>query len=116
MRKPQRGLLAGLLALAMIAAVCFVGQNALAQDSSRPDPNVTQPPMPSDSQSPAVAEFTGKIVKSGGKLVLSDDTNKTMYQLNDQKKAKEYLNRNVKVSGVLDASTGTIRVSAIEPI
>jgi len=54
-------------------------------------------------------------VKSGDKLVLTDISNKTTYQLDDQQEAEDFLNRSVRVAGVLDASTGTIRVSAIEP-
>jgi hypothetical protein len=60
--------------------------------------------------------FTGVIVKSGGKFVLTDLLTKTSYQLDDQRKAQELVNKNVKVTGVLDPSTGTIRVNAIEPI
>ena len=54
-------------------------------------------------------------MKSGDKLVLSDQENQTTYQLDDQQKARSFINKNVKVTGVLDASTGMIRVSDIEP-
>jgi hypothetical protein len=54
-------------------------------------------------------------VKSGNKLVLTAADSKTTYQIDDQQKAKNFLNKSVKVTGVLDASTGTIRVSAIDP-
>ncbi|MGA3091907.1 MAG: DUF5818 domain-containing protein [Terriglobales bacterium] len=54
-------------------------------------------------------------MKSGNRLVLRDSENLTTYQLDDQQKAHDFLNKNVKVTGVLDASTGTIRVRAIEP-
>ena len=71
--------------------------------------------MQPDNQSAAAEKtFSGKIVKSGTKLVLAGD-GKTTYQLDDQQKAHDFLNKSVKVTGVLDASTGTIRVSAIEP-
>ena len=79
----------------------------MAQDQSSSQPN------------PAVAgtkSFTGKVVKVGDKLVLTDATGKMIYKLDDQVKAKEFLNKNVKVTGVLDDSTGMIRVSAIDPI
>jgi hypothetical protein len=59
--------------------------------------------------------FNGTIVKSGDKLVLTAADNKTTFQLDDQQKAQGYLNKSVKVTGVLDASTGTIRVKAIDP-
>jgi hypothetical protein len=54
-------------------------------------------------------------MKAGNRLVLSDAANRTTYQLDDQQKAREFVNENVKVIGVLDTNTGVIRVSAIEP-
>jgi hypothetical protein len=73
-----------------------------------------------DNQNPATASsekaFSGKIVKSGGKLVLKAADRKTTYQIDDQLKAQDFLNKTVKVTGVLDASTGTIRVTAIDPV
>jgi len=54
-------------------------------------------------------------VKSGDKLVLSEPTDQTTYQLDDQQKAQAFVNKNVRVTGMLDASTGTIRVTAIDP-
>lgn len=59
--------------------------------------------------------FTGVIVKSGYQVVLMDTISKTSYQLDDQQKAREFVNKTVRVTGVLDPSTGTIRVGAIEP-
>jgi hypothetical protein len=52
-------------------------------------------------------------MKSGSKLILSSAG--TTYQLDDQQKAQDFVNKNVKVTGVLDSATGTIRVSAIDP-
>ena len=119
MKKVQEALLKLLSVAALIVGLCLVSQPSMAQDPASPNPNAQQQPMPQpDGQKPAAenATFTGKIVRSGGKLVLTDADGKTSYQLDDQKKAKEFVNQNVKVTGVLDASTGTIRVSAIEPV
>ena len=58
--------------------------------------------------------FVGKIVEADGKLVLQDTTNKTTYQLDDQEKAKGFVDQQVRVTGTLDTASGTIRVSAIE--
>jgi hypothetical protein len=108
--------------VALTAASFFSSQPALGQSGSGSSPNPTtqQQPMPPDQEAqttPAATEttFSGKIVKSGGKLVLTDAGNNTTYQLDDQQKAREFLNKTVKVTGVLDATTGTIRVSAIGP-
>ncbi|MBZ5571659.1 MAG: hypothetical protein LAO09_07255 [Acidobacteriia bacterium] len=117
MKKVQTALLTVLPAVAVIVGLCLMGQPSIAQNSTSPNPNATQQqPTPPDDQRTAAeaATFTGKIVKSGGKLVLADGTNQTTYQLDDQQKAKEFVNKNVKVTGVLDISSGTIRVSAIE--
>ena len=103
--------------LALTAALLCSGQLMRAQ-SAQNSPNTQtaqQQGMQPDDQS-AAKTFTGKIVKAGDKLVLTDTASKTSYQLDDQQKAQDFLNKNVKVTGVLDASTGTIRVSAIEPV
>ena len=104
-----------LLMAVVIAAFCYVGQTAIAQNSNVASAqDQMQPP---DGQKPQAdtKTFTGKIVKAGNVLVLSDEEGKTTYKLDDQQKAKEFVNKDVKVTGVLDASTGMIRVTAIEP-
>lgn len=107
-------------ALTLSLAMCAVTQPVFGQNTTQtPDPSnpstaTQQQPMQPDDQTAAAAKtFHGKIVQAGDKLVLTA-TDKT-YQLDDQQKAQDFLNKSVKVTGVLDASTGTIRVSAIEP-
>jgi hypothetical protein len=103
----------------VIAGFCSVGQTATAQ-SPKPDTVVSSQdqsmPQP-DNQKPAseTKTFTGKIVKSGKLLVLTDAQGKVTYKLDDQQKAQQFVNQNVKVTGFLDDSTGVIRVTAIEP-
>jgi hypothetical protein len=104
-------------ALALTAALWFTSQPTLAQnapDSSR-DSAAQQPTQPDDQNTASVKTFSGKIMKSGNKLILMDADAQTTYLLDDQQKAQPFLNKNVTVTGVLDASTGTIRVSAIKP-
>ena len=109
--------------MALTAALCLASQPTLAQSASAPSRNPTtqQQPMQPDDQQAANANadsekiFSGKIMKSAGKLVLTT-ADKTTYQIDDQQKAQDFLNKSVKVTGVLDASTGTIRVTAIEPV
>jgi hypothetical protein len=108
-----------LCALALTAALFSSGQPSRAQtaaDNSESTP-IAQPQqtMPPDDPEVTQRAFTGVIVKSGDKVVLMDTISKTSYQLDDQEKAREFLNKTVKVTGVLDPSTGTIRVSAIDP-
>ena len=109
---------AALSAAVVIAGFCYVGQTATAQNSNPYNfvPAQDQMQQP-DAQKPAAETktFTGKIVKAGNELVLSDTGGKTTYKLDDQQKAKDFVNKDVKVTGVLDDSTGVIRVTAIEP-
>ena len=114
-----------MLALCFLVALSFAIQPLFGQstyDASR-IATTQQPSAQSQSQSEAqnagnaiaVMTFSGRIVKSGSKLVLTDADNQTTYQLDDQRKAQDFLNKSVKVMGVLDAVTGTIRIAAIEP-
>jgi Protein of unknown function (DUF5818) len=121
MKKIQFVLSMMLPVMALTVALCFASQPTLAQSSgSSPDATAQQQPMQPDNQNAVSAPsekttFNGTITKSGNKLVLTAADSKTTYQLDDQQKAKDFLNKSVKVTGVLDASTGTIRVSAIDP-
>jgi len=105
-----------LASAALTAGLCSAAQPRLAQSHSgySVDPT-TQPPMQADDQNALVNTFSGKIVKSGNKFVLAAADNLTTYQLDDQQEAQDFLNRSVRVTGSLDASTGTIRVRAIDP-
>lgn len=111
---------AKLPAVAVMVGLCLVCQSAIAQSSPNQQNHPTAQQAPAqhldDPNSAAETKtFTGMIVESGDKLVLADAENGTIYQLDDQQKAQEFLNKDVKVVGVLDAATGMIRVSAIEP-
>ena len=103
---------------AVVAGLALLAMPAIAQSPTTPDANTTQqaPPQPSGDQNSASNQktFTGKIVKNGDQFVLSDAQDKMTYQLDDQRQAEKYLNKNVKVTGVLDSATGTIRVSSID--
>ena len=103
--------------MALSVVLCFASRSTFAQsDSSRNPATQQETTQPDNQDSAAVKTFNGKIVKSGNKFVLTDTYNKTTYQLDDQQKAQDFLNKNVKVNGVLDPATGTIRVTAIDPV
>jgi hypothetical protein len=53
-------------------------------------------------------------VKAGGKYVLFDRANKTVYELNDQEKPAAFARQKVKITGTLDKATQTIHVADIE--
>jgi uncharacterized protein DUF5818 len=119
MKKVQYTLSPMLPVFVLVAAV-FSAQLMHAQSAQAPSPRTQtaqdQQKMQPEDQTSAQKIFTGTIVKSGSKLVLTDSVTKTSYQLDDQEKAQSFLNKNVKVTGVLDASTGTIRVTTIDPV
>ena len=81
----------------------------MPQDQSSPQ----QPSAPGASAEPEANSFTGIIVRAGDQYVLKTAT-KT-YQLDDQKKAKQFAGKQVKVSGDLDKATSTIKVADILP-
>ena len=105
--------------LALTFGMFSPSQRAAAQPSLSSTSAVIQGElMQQDGQKPAdeTKTFSGKIVKSGEKLVLADPAHKTTYELDDQDKAKAFVNKNVKVTGVLDSASGMIHVTAIEPV
>jgi hypothetical protein len=121
--------------MALAMALCGVGvaqQDQSAQPSAQQPTSDTQsgqqpssdqqgaqqPSSPSQDSSSSMpptqgSSFTGTVVKAGGKYVLK--TSDMNYQLDDQKKAKQFVGQQVKVSGTLDSSTSTIHISDISP-
>lgn len=80
------------------------------------DQNSSMPSSATSANSSQAAKaFQGKIEKSGDKLVLKDSASGTSYQLDDQDKAKQFQDQNVKVMGTLDSATNTLHISDISP-
>jgi Protein of unknown function (DUF5818) len=52
---------------------------------------------------------TQNCLKMGGKYVLFNPTDKTVYELDDQKKPEQFAGDNVKVKGTLDGKTIHVR-------
>jgi len=117
MKKIQAVLRTALPTAMLVAGLCSAGPTATAQNSNPKAVSAQDQMQQPDNQKPAAETktFAGKIVKAGNALVLSDSEGKTTYRLDDQQKAKEFVNKDVKVTGVLDDSTGMIRVTTIEP-
>lgn len=87
-----------------------------AADAPQPQQNEAQMPASGDSTAQDAKTFSGVIAKENGDLVLKDPVTKVSYKLDDPSKAKQYLGKQVKVSGKLDMNTNTIQVNSIEPI
>jgi putative methionine-R-sulfoxide reductase with GAF domain len=64
----------------------------------------------------ATKTFSGTVMKQGDIYILSDKADKTNYQLVDSKKLSEFIGKNVKVTGTLDAENLTIHVQNIQEI
>ena len=108
-------LAAGLLAFTLLVASAW----SASQQREHPNSLSETPTLaPVDSQKPQkqpeVKFFIGKISKIDQKLVLEDAITDTSYQLDDQKKAKQFEGKIVRVTGTLDAQNNLIHVQAIE--
>ena len=66
------------------------------------------------NQGESAKDCSNRCVKIGGKYVLYDAGTKTIYQLDDQKKAEPFAGTKVKVTGSYDSSNKTIHVSNIQ--
>jgi uncharacterized protein YdeI (BOF family) len=78
--------------------------------------NEAQMPSSGDTTTREAQTFSGRIVKEKGELVLKDPVSKVSYKLDDPAKAKQYLGKQVKVTGKLDMNSNTIQVDGIEPL
>jgi rare lipoprotein A (peptidoglycan hydrolase) len=58
--------------------------------------------------------FEGKITRSGGKLILEDNSVRSFYQLDDQQLAVFFEGQGVKLTGTLNAKTRTISISDVD--
>jgi hypothetical protein len=61
-----------------------------------------------------IEECIPACVKAGGKYVLVDAANGTVYALDDQQKPAGFARQKVKITGDLDKATQTIHVENIE--
>jgi hypothetical protein len=70
--------------------------------------------QPSQDQPKADVTITGKVVKSKGSLVIHDDASNSTYKVDNEDQLKQFMGKNVKVTGTLDAATKTIHISNVE--
>lgn len=85
-------------------------------EAGQPQQNEAQMPASGEATTQDAKTFSGIIAKENGDLVLKDPVTKVSYKLDDPSKAKQYMGKQVKVSGKLDMNTNTIQVNSIEPI
>jgi hypothetical protein len=66
------------------------------------------------NQGESAKDCSNRCVSIGGKYVLYDAANKTIYQLDDQKKPQPFAGSRVKITGAYDTSSKTIHVANIQ--
>lgn len=108
----RRAVWSGLWALVFAVGLCMFTATTWAQSQSQ-EPNQQQ----AQPQQQKSGTFVGQIVKAknGQYALLVDKQQGRGFYLDDQDKAKKFDGQNVKVVGVLDASTSTIHVTDILP-
>jgi len=107
--------------LAALVALFFAVSLAVPYASARPLTHaaVISATQQAQQQQPAQPqEFTGKIMqlKNGQLALVTGKTDKgySGHFLDDQDTAKKFVDKDVKVTGTLDASTNTIHVTNIK--
>lgn len=86
----------------------LAAQQSPATQAQDPTPQQQQTNAPDSQQS--ARSFEGTIAKAGNQLVLQETSTQTVYQLDDQNKAKQFKGQNVKVMATLDSNTNTLHV------
>ena len=99
----------------LLLPIALTGSMLIAQEPQRRPPQRQQPPAEGQTQQdPQQQTVTGKISTSNdGKYILVDP-NGTVYQLDDQRTAKKFAGKMVKVSGTVDTSSNSIHVTEIK--
>ena len=106
MRKKIR--LVGILAGIALAACMSLNVNASVHNVL-----FARPQVQAQTKQP-VQEFQGTIERSGTKYILEDKASGARYQIDKQDRARQFIGKDVKITGTLDPSTNTIEVSEIK--
>lgn len=91
-------------------------QQQPAATPQSPQKDEAHAPSSGDPQTQDALSFTGRVVKQKGQIILKDPVTKLNYQFDDPSKAKQYVGKQVKVTGKLDMSSNTIHVQNIEAL
>jgi len=110
-------LTAGLVCVPALAQSAPTSSQDPSQQPAPTQPSQSQPSQASPTSTDSMAQgqaFTGTIVKGSDGYMLQDDTNKTSYKLDNEKIAKKFNGKNVKVTGTLDSTSNTIHVTDVQ--
>jgi uncharacterized protein YdeI (BOF family) len=102
--------------LALTLGVATLGLTYEQEPQPSPDtPQAEQSNQPqAATQAQSAQQFTGMIVKQGEVFMLKDSSGDLTYELDDHGKAKDYVGKQVKVTGTLDSSTHVLHVKSIQ--
>lgn len=104
-----------LVAILALASSLYAQQPQQTQPS--PDtPQAGQSSSQQSSQAQSAKEYTGTIVDEGNSLRLKDSAKNANYKLDDEKMARAYVGKQVRVTGKLDTSTNIIQVQSISGV
>jgi uncharacterized protein YdeI (BOF family) len=102
------------LSLALSSHAQQADQDQAPTMTQKPQQNEAQVPFSGDTTTHEAKAFSGRIVEENGEVVLKDPVAKISYKLSDPEKAKQYVGKQVKVTGKLDIDSNTIAVDSIE--
>src|SRR6266849_2722725 len=111
--KKNLSLLATLALAAALSPAAFAQQDQTAPPSQDQPQTQTAPAPDTSASTQAQTSFSGTVIKVAKHYALKTDS--MTYQLDDQVKAKQFVGKQVNVSGTLDKSTSMIRVTDIQP-
>lgn len=102
--------------LALALSVASLG-SAYAQQSHTPKSDQkSETGQQTNMQQPEAKAFTGTIVKDGKTFMLKDTASNVSYKVDDDSKVKDYVGKQVKITGTLDPSSNVIHIDSIEVI
>src|SRR5215469_10760151 len=102
------------IVLATVSTGVLDAQDPQSPHSDQPQPRTGQQ-QADTARRPQQKAFAGVIVKEGKRLVLQDPASKVTYKVDDEAKVQDYVGKQVKILGTLDASN-VLHVESIEPV
>jgi hypothetical protein len=98
--------------VSFLALGLFLGflQLASSRAFSQSETTISQRATTHLDKTQSVKAFSGRVLQVEGKFVLRDSVGNDTYLLDDQKQAKRFEGRYVKVIGMLDPASKTIHV------
>ena len=100
--------------LALALSVLSVGPVYAQESHTAKSDQPTPPSHQSNMQQPEAKAFTGTIVKDGKNFMLKDTASDVSYKVDDDSKVKDYVGKQVKITGTLDSSSNVIHIDSIE--